>query len=54
MKSDGAMRLAMSPDEVRAWVNFLRYQGRTLPRWAIEWDGVSGVWLDDYEEGSES
>jgi hypothetical protein len=46
---DGAMRFVMSPAEASAWVKFLLLQGRALPQWALDWDGESSVWLDEYE-----
>lgn len=48
MKTDGAIRFVMSPEDARSWVNFLNYQGAELPLWAQEWDGESPVWLDEY------
>ena len=47
--NDGAMRLVMSPEEARSWLNHLNRQGIEAPLWALKWDGMSSVWLKEVE-----
>jgi len=47
MNTDGAMRLVMSPEMMRAWLSHLNRKGVEVPTWALEWDGVSTVWLEE-------
>jgi hypothetical protein len=46
MKTDGAMRLVISPSEARSLLDYLDRRGEAFPEWAHTWDGVSSVWLD--------
>jgi hypothetical protein len=39
----------MSPEEARSWLSHLNGQGVEVPAWALDWDGVSTVWLEEVE-----
>jgi hypothetical protein len=49
MNTDSAVRLVMSPEEARSWLSHLHGQGVEAPMWALEWDGMSSVWLEEVE-----
>jgi hypothetical protein len=44
------MRLVISADEAAGWIRFLVSQGKPLPEWARDWDGVSSVWLEEVNQ----
>jgi len=49
MKTNGALRLVISPSEARSLLNYLQRQGVALPDWTEDWDGESNIWLPDVE-----
>jgi hypothetical protein len=49
MKNDGAMRLVISPEEAKSLIRYYNRTEQELPKWAVDYDGESCVWLEEDE-----